>query len=342
MHLTESKTPWSFFACRTPHALLIWALGASLTSALSADWSVTKGKNEDLPGQNVTVANGGKIVARLIYGEGQQMPYLALYDEKGRRVTNAGIDRDGKEVGSEPHHRGIFLGWQKIQSSLGVANLWSMREGTRMQLVSIEKMDATETAAAIVARIEWRAGNKDASGSDLLITETRRMVISQPDSLRRTQVDLAIRLEAARELTLDGNVQHAGVHFRAAHPVAKEPAKTSYLWSPDVPGANGTVVSDRLQWGEFVFPLEERWYRAAQFNAPANPVQEFSKREYGRFGYFFKKTIARGEALSLVYRFLLESIPAPAQNPKRSAAELAAARRDLDTVYAQFVASTAR
>ena len=62
----------------------------------------------------------------MIYGEGQVLPYLAIYDTAGRRLTNAGIDKDGKTVGIESHHRGIFIGWNQIKSELGVASLWGL------------------------------------------------------------------------------------------------------------------------------------------------------------------------------------------------------------------------
>src|SRR4051812_47871639 len=89
------------------------ALAATLvaTAALSAaEWKAAKGNNDDLPGQNVTVTRDGKLVARFIYGEGQYVPYLALYDDQGRLLTNAGLDKTGNTVGIEPHHRGIFIG----------------------------------------------------------------------------------------------------------------------------------------------------------------------------------------------------------------------------------------
>jgi hypothetical protein len=322
--------------------LLPLLLACSATPVPAAVWVLAKGDNPDLPGQNVTVTEDGKIVARFVYGEGQQIPYLAIYDDQERRVTNAGLDRTGQRVGSEPHHRGIFLGWQKIRSDLGVANLWSMREGNRMEVVAIEKLGRAQDSAAITARIEWRASAKDASGSDLLLTERRVMTLSRYGPARVLQVDLATRFTAARDLMLDGDVQHAGVHLRVDHPVATEREKTSYLWSPNVPGVPGKVVSPQLQWGEFIFPLHGRWYRAAQLNAPANPVEEFSTREYGRFGYFFRRDIKQHAALALHYRFLLSGIPEPADSPKRSAAEIATARREMDLAYANFVRDLGR
>src|SRR5512133_2517691 len=86
-------------------------LALAATAVHAAEWKVFKADNEDLPGQNVTVTQDGKVVAKFIYGEGQLIPYLALYDDQGRLLTNSGMDRAGKVVGIEPHHRGIFIGW---------------------------------------------------------------------------------------------------------------------------------------------------------------------------------------------------------------------------------------
>jgi len=307
-------------------------------SAGAADWKLTKGTNDDLPGQNVTVTRDGRIVARLIYGEGQQIPYLALYDSEGRLVTNPGmVGKEGKVVGSEPHHRGIFIGWQRVQSDLGVANLWSIGGGARMTLVDLPELSTTGESATIVARIEWRAATKDATGSDLLLVETRRMTISRPTATDVATVDAAFRLVPVRDLRLDGDVQHAGIHLRVSHVVAEQPKLTSYLWAPEVPAVPGKVVSPELKWGEFLFPLHGRWYSGMQLNAPANPVEEFSTREYGRFGFFFKKDLKKDEPLNVRYRFIVKNADAPAQDPRRSPDQIAKARAAADAAYAAFV-----
>jgi hypothetical protein len=308
-------------------------------SASAADWKLTKGTNDDLPGQNVTVTRDGKIVARLIYGEGQQIPYLALYDSEGRLVTNPGMSKDGKVVGSEPHHRGIFIGWQRVQSDLGQANLWSIGGGARMTLVDLPELSTTPESATIVARVEWRAPAKDASGNDLLLVETRRMTISRPAATDVATVDTTFRLVPVRDLRLDGDVQHAGIHLRVSHVVAEQPNPklTSYLWGPDVPAVPGKVVSPQLQWGEFLFPLHGRWYSAMQLNAPSNPVEEFSTREYGRFGFFFKKDLKKDEPLTVRYRFVVRNADTPAQDPRRSPEQIAKARAAAEAAYAAYV-----
>ena len=337
-------------------ARVVW-MAAAVTLASAAEWKAVHADNDDLPGRNVTVTQDGKLVARFIYGEGQGLPYLALYDDQGRRLTNAGVDKSGKTVGIEPHHRGIFIGWQSVKSDLGTANLWALTGNTkpktgeppRMDVVAIERANSDRDSATIVARIAWRGGSKDTTGSDLLLTETRTLRISRPAPGVAAQVDATFRLKPARDLSLDGNVQHAGIHLRVSHEVVARADDTSYLWSPasaptagkgyskTAKGQSGSVVGKDLQWGEFLFPLHDRWYGALQMNSPKNPVEEFSTREYGRFGFFFRKELKRDEDLEVKYRFLVRNAEAPAQSPKRSAAQLARARQEADAAYARFL-----
>ncbi len=335
-------------------ALLLASLGLR---AGAATWKATPGTNDDLPGRNVSVTEDGRLVARFIYGDGQVVPYLALYDAAGRRLTNPGIDRSGQTVGIEPHHRGLFIGWAKIASDLGTTSLWGLGGSGKagkeapatMRVVDIERVATDATSATIVARVEWRAPNRDPAGNNLLLTETRTLRISRPGPDVAAQVDATFRLHPARDLTLGGDVQHAGIHLRVDQQVVARADETSYLWSPasaptagkgyskTAKGNAGAVVSRDLQWGEFLFPLHGRWYRAQQMTAPGNPVEEFSTREYGRFGFFFKRELKRDEPLQVTYRFLVRDAAAPAEAPKRSAAQLAQARREADAAYATFV-----
>jgi hypothetical protein len=353
-----------FLAHRHPRSLYVSQLArtllflASATGvAFAANWKITKGANDDLPGQNVTVTQDGKTVARFIYGEGQPIPYLAVYDEAGRLLTNAGVDKAGNTVGIEPHHRGIFIGWQQVKSDLGTSSLWGLGgaakgkagELSTMRVVDIEKTSTTKDSATIVARLEWRAPKPDAAGNNLLLTETRTLTVSRPEPGVAAQVDASFRLKPARDLKLDGNVQHAGIHMRVSHQVVDHAAETSYLWSPaNAPtagkgylktstGLTGSVVGKDLKWGEFLFPLHGGWYSALQMNAPKNPVEEFSTREYGRFGFFFTRELKRDENLEVKYRFLVRKADAPAQAPKRSPAQIEQARKQADAAYAKFV-----
>ena len=230
-------------------------------STARADWALKDDANTDLPGRKVDITQDGVLRARLIYGEGQIKPYLRVQGEEGDGLN------EWSDKQTYPHHRGIYIGWNKIVSDLGSFDLWHMNNGGRMTLVKLEKLEGGKDSATIVSTIEWRGGKKDAGGGDLL---------------------------------------HAGVHFRASASVQARAKDTTYVWEPDLAGPGGKVASKEMKWVRYTFPIGERWYHATQFNVPTNPVEELSWRDYGRFGFFFSKALKKDEAITLKYRFVTE------------------------------------
>jgi hypothetical protein len=200
-----------------------------------------------------------------------------------------------------------------------------------------EKVEHSTTGrvAILQARTRWHSAKKDSAGSDLLITEMRNLTIWQGEG-NRTYVDASFTLEPARDLTLDGDLQHAGIHFRASNLVNDRKAETSYLWEPDVPGPGGKAVSSEFKWCRLLFPLGERWYEAIELNAPNNPVEELSWRDYGRFGFFFKKELKKGLPLNVRYRFVIRPVEAPQNAPKQSEEQLVKARKFCQDEYSLF------
>jgi hypothetical protein len=324
-------------------------------SARGAGWTLTEAANTAGPGKQVEIKVDGRMIARFIHGEGQFKPYLHVFGENGELLTNAGLDGNGKPAGLYPHHRGIFIGWNKITSDLGSFDLWHFNNGGKMEVLRFDKLEGGRDAATLVATIAWRAGKKDDAGSDLLLTETRTLKITRPAG-QITQVDAHFRLKAARELTLGGDLQHAGIHFRASNEVADRAKETSYVSDPENKEAKGRdwtasppkkdkngkdipVVTDRadLNWCRLLFPIGDRWYAATELNPPSNPVEELSWRDYGRFGFFFKRNLTAGETLDLDYRFFIEPAEAPASKPKPSDKQNAKARAEAQTRYREFV-----
>lgn len=309
------------------HLLSALTLVAVISSA-RADWAAKDDANPDLPGRKVDITQDGVLRARLIYGEGQIKPYLRVQGEEGDGLN------EWSEKQQFPHHRGIYIGWNKIISDLGSFDLWHMNNGGRMTLAKLEKLDAGKDSATIVATIEWHGGKADAAGSDLLLTETRTLTVSRP-AAQTTQVDAQFVLKPARDLTLGGDLQHAGIHFRASASVQKDAKDTSYVWDPDAPGPGGKVESKEMKWVRFTFPIGGRWYHATELNAPANPVEELSWRDYGRFGFFFKKALKKDEALAVNYRFLTELAAGVSAKPTDE--QRAAFRKAAHGQYEAFV-----
>ncbi len=339
----------------------VFAFTLLLNLALSAqaDWTVQPIEKPDHPGKAMEVRADGKPVARLVYGDGQKKPYLHVYGEAGELLTNSGLSADGKDSGGFPHHRGIYIGWNKITSNLGSQDLWHLNSKPAPQMLVREfvKQEGGKDSATLVIRIDWLANKKDEKGSDQLISETRTLVISKPDG-KRTQVDAHFTLKAARDLELGGDLQHAGIHFRASNEVHGRAKETSYLADPTNRETKGKdfaaavdpkakapakpVVTGDLKWCRLLFPIGTRWYSATELNPPSNPSEELSWRDYGRFGYFFKKKLKSGETLDLDYRFLIAPEEAPASKPAPSPEQAAKATAQAQADYAAYVKSLAK
>ncbi|MDE2642699.1 MAG: PmoA family protein [Verrucomicrobiota bacterium] len=303
------------------------------------DWRVVEQSNPLGPGKAVDVLQDGKAVARLVHGEGQIKPFLHIFGSGGELVTNPGLDREGKGAGLFNHHRGIFIGWNKVSSELGNYDMWHKGGpgNGRYDIVKFENK-TTKNSASIVAHIKWRATQKDAIGSDVMISERRTFNVSRPGGIY-TQVDASFELKAERDVSLAGDLQHAGVHFRAHTEVATRNKETSYLWEPANAAGKGRVIDGNHQWARLLFPIGKRWYTAQEMNAPANGVKELSWRDYGRFGYFLPKQLKKGEPFNLKFRFAIEEVDGQANVPKPSEAHAKASHKLCTKRYKAFLKS---
>ena len=290
--------------------LTVLTIGGAACAQPAGSWTIEDRANDELPGRIIDIRHDGERVAGFVYGaleDGQIKPYLSLYDSEGRRITNPGVDSEGSERGRFPHHRGIFIGWNRIQSDLGRDDLWHLRSGEHMTLASIENQEATADGAKLELIINWLSADRDNELDGLLIRERRTIEITRDGG--RTVVDHRSDLEAARDLRLGGDLQHAGLHFRADTEVNEVRNETRYLWSPgDLPAGGGRIVSDTLHWVNFRFPLHENWYSVTQLNVPENRSTELSWRDYGRFGFFFNDDLEAGEVRTMKGRFLIEEM----------------------------------
>ena len=278
-----------------------------LTLPAMAEWTVVDRENPELPGSRIDVLNDSNPVAALIYGEGQSKTYLHVYDAEGNQLTMSGMDADGQDLGRFPHHRGIFIGWNRIHTDLGVDDLWHLRAGGRIELAAYEA-EICDGGVKLDTTMNWRSRHAEAD-ENLVLVENRRLTISQCNG--RTIVDFDTTLTAERDLRLDGDLQHAGVHYRAHHTVGDRANETSYLWEPTgLEDRGGRLISDDFQWVQFVYPKGDNWYLVTQLNAPTNPTEELSWRDYGRFGFFHKDELAAGESRDLSFRFIIQQISA--------------------------------
>lgn len=289
----------------------IWFVGSLLAAvgclAQGAGWTVAEAGGDELPGRRLVVRQGERTVAEFVHGDGQAKPYLAVYDGDGNRLTNPGLGPDGKTAGRFPHHRGIFIGWNRIQSGLGMDDLWHMR-GTRMTVDRFDDPKAGPEGVEFTVHIQWFSQNREDEQAGLLVAERRTIRLAEADGALAIDHDSV--LTAVRDLTLGGDLQHAGLHFRADRAVDDVRGETRYLWVPaELPPGNGRIVSPDLRWVHFRFPLHGHWYGVTQLNRPENAMTELSWRDYGRFGFFRTAQLAAGEELRVSGRFLVERLP---------------------------------
>jgi hypothetical protein len=70
--------------------------------------------------------------------------------------------------------------------------------------------------------------------------------------------------------------------------------------------------------------------------APENNFSELSWRDYGRFGFFDKRDLKKGQTLELRFRFLITEIQ-DVDNPAQSESYKASVRQDNKEAYQTFL-----
>jgi len=237
-------------------------------------------------------------------------PFLHVYDGS-QRLTN-GPDGQSEYVADDilyPHHRGIFIGWNKLGFEGQRYDLWHMPNVAQVHQRFEEKRIEGDVAR-FVSVVHWN----DPDGKPLLVERrhiTARRLADPPVVLLDWRSDLtAVR----GDVELDGDPEHAGVQYRAHNDVGAGPdeGKAQYLFHAD--GIDPRTDMD-LPWVTLAYGLAGRRYWVQQMNHPDNPKGTvFSAyRDYGRFGAFFTKTIEKDKTLTLRYRFQIGRGPTPSR-----------------------------
>ena len=129
---------------------------------------------------------------------------------------------------------------------------------------------------------------------DLLVSETRTLTVSKVDGV--TQVDFHTELTAARDLTLGGDLQYAGCHFRAHTEVVDKGTKfTATLGTPRQGGRQRQDFKQGMSGTAYNSTRRQLVQRHA-IQQPQQPVEELSWRNYGRFGLLQKGSQARRDS----------------------------------------------
>jgi hypothetical protein len=210
------------------------------------------------------------------------------------------------------HHRGIFFGYNHVYVNDGRVDIWHANDGERSEHVEVIREITGPAAGGHVLKIHW----KDRSG-DTFIEETRDVRVSQHTD-NSFFIDFKSVLNPVHgPVRLEGDLQHAGVQFRAAQYVADNAESTVFIrpdrWSDLPPDEELDEENwNDLPWNAMNFNIEGNEYTVAYLSHPANPGgSEMSERRYGRFGQFFPYHLTEDNPLELRYRFWIISGEAP-------------------------------
>ena len=231
-------------------------------------------------------------------------PFHHVFDAQGQNLlTNGpdGVQPYSKDKILYPHHRGIFIGWSRLEFTGSRYDFWGMGGGVSQVHQKFLEQIAGPVLARSTALIHWN----DKNGEPIIAEQRQTTVFRQSDPIRGGGLlELRTELKAVRgDVELGGDPEHAGFQYRAHNDVdsgGKE-VKATYLFHND--GVDPKKDID-LPWAAMSYRLNNQQYCVLHMDHPSNPRPTIysAYRDYGRFGAFFTHTIKSGETLKLCYR----------------------------------------
>ena len=282
--------------------LLVVCIGGSVGPLFGKDHSTGTGFSwQDHKGEYLDLLYDGHKVTRYMYGYDNSTPerlhltykpYHHVFDETGQKLLTKGPG------GKYTHHRGIFIGWNKMVVGDKRYDFWHMKGVTQRHQKILEKTAGPQKASSKTL-IHWI----DPDGH-VVIAEERQVTVYRSDAEEILLLDFVTQLKAGKQdVILNGDPEHAGFQYRPHNSVVEGPTevKAAYLFHKD--GIDPKKDHD-LPWAAMSYGLNGKRYSVQHMNHPANPSGSIysAYRDYGRFGAFFIKTIKAGKTLTLHYR----------------------------------------
>jgi mono/diheme cytochrome c family protein/glucose/arabinose dehydrogenase len=277
-------------------ALIAAALLPNASFAESAGFSF-----QAKPGESLDVLKDGKIVARYMdahdvstparRGETYK-PYLHVFNAAGTGPITKGAG------GAFTHHRGIFLGWNKIGVGGKSYDRWHMAGGDQVH-EKFQNQEAGKDRATFTSLVRWQGATQDST----ILEDERTFTFLPAPAPGYVLIDVDSKVKAvAGETTLNGDPEHSGLHFRPADEVDK--TQTAYLYPREKADAHKDL--DYPWFGES-YTLDGKRYSVVYLNHPGNPTggRISAYRNYGRFGAFWTATLPANGTLEVRARFLV-------------------------------------
>lgn len=267
---------------------------------------------QDRKGQYLDLLFDGHKVTRYMYAHDTSneqrtfetyKPFHHVYDASGNRLTNGpdGVNPYIRDQIRYPHHRGIYIGWNKLMFEGKQYDLWHMPRSHQVHQKFLEQIAGPVLARSTVL-IYWN-DDKDNIGEPI-IAERRQTTVFRQSDPTVLLFDFHTELKAVRgDVFLNGDPEHAGFQYRPHDAVAKggPDVKAKYLFHQD--GIDPRKDRD-MPWVAMSYGLSSGRYSVLYMNHPDNPKSAIysAYRDYGRFGAFFTKELDAGQILELNYR----------------------------------------
>ena len=269
-----------------------------LPQAAEANENRPENRTVDTPGSHLDVVQQGRVIARYMYAHDTKTdqrrhetykPYLHVMAGDGKTPITKGAG------GKFTHHRGIFLGWNRIGFQGKNNDLWHMKTSEIIHREFLETVSADDRTTVKV-RLHWM----DAKGQ-VILDEVRSMEFDHTDPKALFCGSFRCELTAVNDkVTLNGDPEHAGFQYRPTNEVA-ENKSAKYLFHKQ--GINPKKDRD-LPWVALNYEAGGKKYSVQHMNHPGNPKGSIysAYRDYGRFGSFPKVDLEKGERLQLEFR----------------------------------------
>ena len=262
----------------------------------------SKGEHLDIIGSN------GKPILRYVYVRDRSTPeknfdtakvFAHVFAPNGTTTLTKGPG------GKYPHHRGIFIGWNRITHAGKSHDLWHVRNTEQIHVGFHEDLGGSK--AAVSSTIHWIGNHKEK-----VIEESRSYRIV-PEKDAHAVIDFHSSLKAVNgDVKLNGDPEHAGVQFRPSQEVANNKS-AKYIFHADKidPKKNRD-----LPWVAETFVVDNQPFTVQHMNHPSNPkgARWSAYRDYGRFGPFTVVEIADGKTQQFRYRFRITVGEAPSRD----------------------------
>ena len=292
-------------------------LGLALAATLSLHAADKGWSFADTPGAR-DVLFDGKVVLRHMNAWDNSTParrtetfktYTHVFDFDGNKPITKGTG------GKFPHHRGCFIGWNKTIFEGVSYDFWHCPKVERHHVKYLEDSKAGPDSAVLSSTTDWPTPE-----GKIVIHETQKIKATKP-APGVLVLDFDFTLEApSGPVKLEGDVQHAGFHFRADNDVVEK--ETAYIM-PEGAVKKGGDVWEKTNWVVCQFTTSGHRYAVAHFNDPKNatPLQ-YSTRAYARFGAYSKTEVKPDAPLKLRYRIIVTdaekgAVPAAAEWQKQ-------------------------